>query len=62
MCKNLIPLIAITGVAVAISAASLPAWMTWAGGGIGAGWWICRYAWWLNWSKHRQAARKAAKL
>lgn len=45
-----------------IVARSLPGWMALLGGGIGAGWWICRYVWWLEESKRQRAARKAAKL
>lgn len=40
-----------------IVARSLPGWMTLIGGGVSAGWWICRYAWWLEESKRRQAAK-----
>lgn len=41
-----------------IVARSLPNGMALLGGGIGAGWWICRYVWWLEESKQRRQCRR----
>lgn len=40
---------------------SLPAWVHLAGGALGAGWWVCRYAVWRHWESHKAAMRQARK-
>ena len=48
--------------AAIILARSLPNWLSYIGGVVGMGWWICRYAQWAAWeARRREIARRTGR-
>lgn len=57
--RKLLP-IATIPVAI-ILARSLPDWLSYIGGAVGMGWWICRYAQWTAWEARRAEIRRTGR-
>ena len=48
--------------AAIILARSLPDWLSYIGGAVGAGWWIYRYAQWTAWEvRRKEIARRTGR-
>lgn len=44
-----------------ILARSLPDWLSYIGGAVGVGWWICKYTQWAAWEARRAEIRRTGR-